>query len=72
MAALLRNIREELRLSVHQKKLILWAVCCTTFFGFSHLGELLLEREADFNPRLHLVWGNTAVDNQQAPNKPHQ
>ena len=62
-AAMLRNIREELERSAHQK-LVLWAVCCTAFFGFFRLGELLLERETDFNPRLHLAWGD---NNQQAP-----
>ena len=37
------------------------------FFGFFRLGELLLVKQSDFNPRLHLAWGDMAVDNQQAP-----
>ena len=46
---------------------MLWAVCCTTFFGFFRLGELLRSSPSEFNPRLHLSWGDMAVDSPPAP-----
>ena len=35
------------------------------FFGFFLVGELLLASPGSFNPRLHLAWGDMAVDNPQ-------
>ena len=66
-ATLLGRIRDDLVRVAHPEKLVLWAVCCTAFFGFFRLGELLLNNKADFNPRLHLAWGDMAVDSVQAP-----
>ena len=42
-------------------------MCCTAFFGFFRLGELLQSLQAHFNPELHLSWGDMAVDNPQNP-----
>lgn len=64
--SLLHDIRKELERSDNQEKRVLWAVCCMAFFGFLHLGELLLVKAGDFNPRLHLAWGDMAVDDQQS------
>ena len=36
-------IRSRLEESSHSERVLLWAVCCTAFFGFFRLGELLLE-----------------------------
>ena len=66
-ATLLRRVKRELERSAHPEKQVLWAVCCTAFFGFFRLGELLLARATDFNPRLHLAWGDLAIDNRQNP-----
>ena len=66
-AVLLADISKELTRSAHPERLLLWAVCCTAFFGFFRLGELLLTKRSDYNPRLHLSWGDMAIDNQQAP-----
>lgn len=65
-ATLLRDVGKELVRSAHPERLVLWAVCCTAFFGFFRLGELLITRQSDFDPRLHLAWGDMAVDNPQA------
>ena len=62
-AVLLRRINEELERSAHPERRVLWAVCCTAFFGFFRLGELLWSSPSDFNPRLHFLWGDMAVDN---------
>jgi hypothetical protein len=66
-APLLRDIREELRRSANPETRVLWAVCCTAFFGFFRLGELLVAKPSDFDPRLHLAWGDMAVDDRQDP-----
>ena len=46
---------------------LLWAVCCTAYLGFFRLGELLLPAPGTFNHRLHLAWGDVAVDNPNDP-----
>ena len=66
-AQVLRRIKGALECSAHPEKELLWAVSCTAFFGFFRLGELLLSSAANFNPRLHLAWGDMAVDNTQSP-----
>ena len=66
-AALLHQIRRNLDSSSHPDKLVLWAVCCTAFFGFFRLGELLLELQSAFRQSIHLAWGDVAVDSQDKP-----
>jgi hypothetical protein len=66
-APLLRDIRSELERSANPERGVLWAVCCTAFFGFFRLGELLLTKPSDFDPRLSLAWGDMAVDDRQNP-----
>ena len=58
---LLRQIRSALDSSSNPEKIVLWAVCCTAFFGFFRLGELLPSMGGTFNQRLHLAWGDVAV-----------
>ena len=65
-AKILRQIKHKLAQVAHPEKLVLWAVCCTAFFVFFRLGELLLLSPAAFNPRLHMAWGDMAVDNPHA------
>ena len=67
IAALLRRIDSELQRSANPERQVLWAVCCTALFGFFRLGELLLTKPSEFDPRLHLSWGDMAVDDRQAP-----
>ena len=64
---LLRQIKAALDPSSDPDRVALWAVCCTAFFGFFRLGELLLADGTTFNPRLHLAWGDVAVDDPQEP-----
>ena len=63
----LRRVKAELDRTGHPEGPLLWAVCCVAFFGFFRLGELLLPSREAFNPRLHLAWGDVAVD---APDNP--
>ena len=66
-AQLLRRVKGALEASAHSERILLWAVCCTAFFGFFRLGELLLTSPAAFNPRLHLAWEDLAMDNPTNP-----
>ena len=66
-AVLLRRMKQELERSEHPEMRVLWAVCCMAFFGFFRLGELLRSSPSEFNPRLHLSWGDMAVDSPPAP-----
>ena len=66
-APLLRQIKTELERSAHPNRVVIWAVCCTAFFGFFRLGELLLSAPSSFNARVHLAWGDVAVDNPRTP-----
>ena len=66
-ATLLRRIKGELLRTANPERHVLWAGCCTAFFGFFRLGELLQSSQAQFNPRLHLSWGDMAVNNARDP-----
>ena len=66
-ADLLRRIRNHLEVSSHPEKRVLWAVCCTAFFGFFRLGELLPESRSAFCPATHLTWGDVAIDDPANP-----
>ena len=61
-AALLCRIKHELERTSHPEHIVLWAIYCVAFFGFCRLGELFLPSPGSFNPRLHLAWGDMAVN----------
>jgi hypothetical protein len=63
----LRRVKADLEQSGHPERTVIWAVCCVAFFGFFRLGELLLPSQDAFNPRLHLAWGDVAVDDTRNP-----
>ena len=65
--SLLRQICHYLEATVHNERVVLWAICCLAFFGCFRLGELLLESPASFDHRRHLAWGDVAVDNEANP-----
>ena len=60
----LRQIRGNLEGSGHSDRLVIWAVCCTAFFGCFRLGDLLLESPSSFDRHRHMAWGGVAVDDQ--------
>ena len=41
---------------------MLWAAATTTFFGFCRSGEITVECESKFDPKLHLSLADLAVD----------
>ena len=69
-APLLRQVRGVLVSSNQPERVVIWAICTTTFttfFGFFRLGELLLTKASDFCPHRHLAWGDVAVDSNENP-----
>lgn len=46
---------------------MLWAACCTGFFGFMRCGEFLLPDSTTFDASPHLAVADVAVDSHQIP-----
>ena len=46
---------------------MLWAAASLCFFGFFRSGELFVPTLTAFDERVHLAWGDVAVDNQNNP-----
>ena len=65
--AVMDRIRAYLVQSDHLHKDVVWAICCTAFFGFFRLGELLPESRAQITPAVSLMWGDVAVDSRERP-----
>ena len=66
-AHLLSQIKGVLDTSTHPERVAMWAICCSAFFGFFRLGELLMVSPAEFNTAIHLAWGDVAVDSVDNP-----
>ena len=66
-AVLMARIKTALESSANPEKCLLWAVCCSAFFGFFRLGELLPPSRSGVDPAGYLTWGDVAVDNQEKP-----
>ena len=66
-AELLSRIRVALQTSSDPERPLFWVICCTAFFGFFRLGELLLSSVSEFNDSLHLGWGDVAFDHPSLP-----
>lgn len=64
---ILSRLHEAIMASSHPDRVLIWAVASLAFFGFFRLGELLLERATSFNSRIHLSWGDVAVDDRHRP-----
>ena len=60
---MLKAIQTRLNATREQDKELAWAISTLAFFGFFRLGELLLDKEANYNWLTHLSWGNIATGN---------
>ena len=47
---------------------MLWAACCTCFFGFLRSGEVIVPSPKEYDPEYHLSEGDVAIDNLATPN----
>ena len=46
---------------------MLWAACCTEFFGFLRAGEFTVDSIECFDPMSHLAFTDVSVDSREAP-----
>ena len=46
---------------------LVWAVASVDFFGFFHLGELLLDSGSAYTQSTHSSWGDAATNSCEAP-----
>ena len=47
--------------------LMLWAASTTVFFGFCHSGKITTPSENNYDPSIHLSYGDIATDNPKFP-----
>ena len=47
--------------------IMLWAAVCLCFFGFFHSGEITIPSGWAFDSKIHLSWGDIAVDDVSNP-----
>ena len=66
-ASVLEKIRLHLNKVSHTHSVLIWSICCMAFFGFFRLGELLPESTVGINPKVHLMWGDVAIDSRDNP-----
>lgn len=48
-------------------KIMLWVAACLCFFGFFRAGEITIPTAKAFDPKIHLSWGDIAVDDITKP-----
>ena len=66
--AILHGIRVQWLSRAQEHDIImLWAAACLCFFGFFRSGEITIPSLGAFDPRVHLSWGDVAVDNAFNP-----
>ena len=46
---------------------MLWAACCTAFFGFLRVGEMTVPSQDAYNNSVHLSLGDIALDSRTSP-----
>ena len=46
---------------------MLWAACCTAYFGFLRVGEMTVPSLDAYDPSVHLSLGDVALDSRTAP-----
>ena len=49
------------------QNIMLWAACCTAFFGFLRVGEMTIPSSDTFNSAVHLSLGDIALDSRTTP-----
>ena len=46
---------------------MLWAACCTCFFGFLRSGEITVPSAGEYDPGAHLSYGDVTLDSRESP-----
>ena len=67
---LMRRIKQALSVNPHSyENVLLWAACCTGFFGFLRCAEFLTPDDTPFDPQVHLSLDDLAYRHTATP--PH-
>lgn len=65
---ILQKLRESWEKDDHNHDhIMLWAACCTCFFGFLRSGEVTVPSSREYDPEGHLSEGYIALDSQRNP-----
>ena len=56
-----------LKKSASYDNAMLWAACCTAFFGFLRSSEMTVPSQYTYNPTIHLFIQDVVVDNKSSP-----
>ena len=65
---IMQQIKELLLKSPHDyNSILMWAVCCTAFFGFLRCSEFTVPKEQDYDPNVHLSYADVAIDCKEDP-----
>ena len=66
--AILRSLRSELyKEPTKWNNIMLWAACCTYFFGFLRSGEITVPSQKDYDSSAHLSSGDVTFNSQHTP-----
>ena len=61
--SIMRQIKEVLLCHPHQyHNILMWAVCCTAFFGFLRCSEFTIPTQQSYDPEVHLSIDDLAID----------
>ena len=65
---LMRRIKQALSVNSHSyENVLLWAACCTGFFGFLRCAEFLTPDDTPFDPQVHLSLDDLAYRHTATP-----
>ena len=46
---------------------MLWAACCTYFFGFLRSGEITVPSAGEYDSGAHRIYGDVTLDSRESP-----
>ena len=49
------------------QNIMLWTTCCTAFFGFLRVGELIIQSQDAYDSSVHLFLQDVALDSRTTP-----
>ena len=65
---IIRSLRSELyKEPTKWNNIMLWAACCTCFFGFLRSGEITVPSQKEYDSSAHLSNGDVTFDSQHTP-----
>ena len=54
-------------LTIIKVRILMWAVCCASFFGFLRCSEFTVPKAQDYDSNVHLIYADVAVDCKENP-----